>query len=675
MLGAPTATAVDGTGSAALLSNVWTQSVGSGADAQVGDPADASVYRYDESANLSDSGTDLSNGWVDIQDLDTGAGSLTRGKGLLAYLFADDDPRDSVTEGFPKTLSATGAASPKENNGNAVTPPITFTDGDGDGTANNGWNLVANPFMAPIDWESVENDGADLTNVEKTIYVYDAEAGQYATYTADGSAGGSGNQDQYIAPFQAFFVKATGSSPNVGGIDAGDKATGQSPETLSRPGPSGGLAGDPAQITLVLSAEGDSTAETTALRYAEGAKAGKDAYDAYQLLPFGADYALVATEMAGTEELFDHQARPVPAEGDTIGLALKITEGGTYALGAGRLAGVPPGWDVVAENPETGRRWDLAAGEQVAFDYTASQATASQVSLSQTEASARASSPSTSPEAVRRRLMREGAPTIAEASKASGGTGGTSPGSASSGSAPPLRLLVGPDAAPPVELTRFEASHVSVSTGDAPGAGDGRGAVRLQWRTASEHGNEAFEIQRKSSEDGSGPASDTGGWATVGKRAGAGTTTEPQSYQFTDAGLPFAADSLRYRLRQVSTDGSARPLKPVTVRWAPSELRLLPVYPNPARTQATVRYAVPTNRYAVPAGGAPPDGPPGGRSSPEVTIRLYDVLGRRVRTVQVGETEGRHQQVLDLSGLSSGTYFLRLQAGDRARTERLTVVR
>jgi hypothetical protein len=197
----------------------------------------------------------------------------------------------------------------------------------------------------------------------------------------------------------------------------------------------------------------------------------------------------------------------------------------------------------------------------------------------------------------------------------------------------------------------------------------------LQWRTASEHGNEAFEIQRKSSEDGSGPASDTGGWATVGKRAGAGTTTEPQSYQFTDAGLPFAADSLRYRLRQVSTDGSARPLKPVTVRWAPSELRLLPVYPNPARTQATVRYAVPTNRYAVPAGGAPPDGPPGGRSSPEVTIRLYDVLGRRVRTVQVGETEGRHQQVLDLSGLSSGTYFLRLQAGDRARTERLTVVR
>jgi hypothetical protein len=58
---------------------------------------------------------------------------------------------------------------------------------------------------------------------------------------------------------------------------------------------------------------------------------------------------------------------------------------------------------------------------------------------------------------------------------------------------------------------------------------------------------------------------------------------------------------------------------------------------------------------------------------------MYDVLGRRVRTLYAGEVEGRREEVIDLSGLSSGVYFLRLTAegesGLHARAERLTVVR
>jgi hypothetical protein len=57
-----------------------------------------------------------------------------------------------------------------------------------------------------------------------------------------------------------------------------------------------------------------------------------------------------------------------------------------------------------------------------------------------------------------------------------------------------------------------------------------------------------------------------------------------------------------------------------------------------------------------------------------VTVRLYDVLGRQVRTVVQGEQSGRHERRVDLSDLSSGVYFLRLKAGGQTRTQKLTVV-
>ena len=59
----------------------------------------------------------------------------------------------------------------------------------------------------------------------------------------------------------------------------------------------------------------------------------------------------------------------------------------------------------------------------------------------------------------------------------------------------------------------------------------------------------------------------------------------------------------------------------------------------------------------------------------EVSLRLYDVLGRQVRTVLNEEQEGRHQRALDGGGLPSGVYFLRLRAGGEIRTQKLTIAR
>jgi hypothetical protein len=93
------------------------------------------------------------------------------------------------------------------------------------------------------------------------------------------------------------------------------------------------------------------------------------------------------------------------------------------------------------------------------------------------------------------------------------------------------------------------------------------------------------------------------------------------------------------------------------VREAVSNVALKETYPNPAAGRVTVRYAVPEE------------------ATGEARLALYDVMGRKVRTVRAGPVAGRQQAQLDVSGLASGVYVLRLRAGGAVKTRRLTVVR
>jgi hypothetical protein len=177
-------------------------------------------------------------------------------------------------------------------------------------------------------------------------------------------------------------------------------------------------------------------------------------------------------------------------------------------------------------------------------------------------------------------------------------------------------------------------------------------AVSLRWTTASESGNAGFDVQRRVT-SASGNA-----WTTLGTRPGAGTTEEPQTYRFEDIGVSYAADSLTYRLRQIDEDGSVSFPGEVTIaRSAVEEMQLLGTYPNPARRQATVRYALPKSLEG------------------EVKMQLFDVLGRQVRAMRPSADAGRHEIQLDVSTLPSGLYVLRLTAGSAVKTQRMTVVR
>ena len=78
--------------------------------------------------------------------------------------------------------------------------------------------------------------------------------------------------------------------------------------------------------------------------------------------------------------------------------------------------------------------------------------------------------------------------------------------------------------------------------------------------------------------------------------------------------------------------------------------------PNPATSRTAIA-------YRLPAGA-------------DVSLRLYDVSGRLLRTLSRGnQTAGLHGVELDASGLAAGTYFYRLEVGDLRASKKLMIER
>jgi len=176
----------------------------------------------------------------------------------------------------------------------------------------------------------------------------------------------------------------------------------------------------------------------------------------------------------------------------------------------------------------------------------------------------------------------------------------------------------------------------------------------VQWQTATETDNAGFEVQHRR------PGAE--GYVEAGyvqSKADGGTTTQPTSYQYEVADL--GPGTHQFRLRQVDTDGTAHLSEAVSLTVGMTQpLRLSGPSPNPVRTSTQIRF--------------------GAQSAGSVTVELYNVLGQRVATLYDGTpTPGEMQTVRlgpqELSGVSSGVYFVRLEADGTSRTRRLTVVR
>jgi hypothetical protein len=88
----------------------------------------------------------------------------------------------------------------------------------------------------------------------------------------------------------------------------------------------------------------------------------------------------------------------------------------------------------------------------------------------------------------------------------------------------------------------------------------------------------------------------------------------------------------------------------------PKEFSLMQNYPNPFNPSTTIRYGLPQRS--------------------QVTLTVYNTLGQSVSTLVNGDMEaGYHEVKFDGSGLSSGVYFYRMQAGSYVETKKLLLVR
>jgi hypothetical protein len=188
----------------------------------------------------------------------------------------------------------------------------------------------------------------------------------------------------------------------------------------------------------------------------------------------------------------------------------------------------------------------------------------------------------------------------------------------------------------PVELTSFR------------GVREGN-AVRLTWTTASEKNNAGFEVQRRSEKQGASAE-----WQVLGFVRGAGTTSDAKSYSFVDR---TASGKVQYRLKQVDFDGQFEYSPIVEVEAGlPRTFELAQNYPNPFNPTTLISYQLPV--------------------ASDVSLKVYDVLGREVMTLVNGKQEaGSYNLNFNASNLSSGVYFYRLQAGNFVSTKKMMLVK
>ncbi|GBD88355.1 major intracellular serine protease precursor [bacterium BMS3Abin03] len=184
----------------------------------------------------------------------------------------------------------------------------------------------------------------------------------------------------------------------------------------------------------------------------------------------------------------------------------------------------------------------------------------------------------------------------------------------------------------PVELTSFSA-HANENK------------VILNWQTATEINNQGFEIQRKAK----------GNFIIVGFIPGHGTTTEVQSYSFTDDNV--IAGSYSYRLKQVDYDGTINFSDIINVDvTGVNNYFLAQNYPNPFNPNTTISFAIAEDGM--------------------VTLRIFDVLGNEVKTlINEERTAGAYNAAFDASYLSSGVYYYQLTSGSFTSTKKLILMK
>ncbi|MBB4079796.1 hypothetical protein GGR28_002423 [Lewinella aquimaris] len=172
----------------------------------------------------------------------------------------------------------------------------------------------------------------------------------------------------------------------------------------------------------------------------------------------------------------------------------------------------------------------------------------------------------------------------------------------------------------PVELLAFT------------GAPDDRG-MRLEWQTASERDNEAFEVEVSRNE---------APFERIGRLPGSGTTHTEVDYTYLDDSPSLGAN--HYRLRQIDFDGTATYSPIITLRFEVAGTSIGQAYPNPVRAdRLSLDYRTDATR--------------------QVAIQLFDSAGRLLQRVRYTAGPGNNRLSLNLGDFPPGLCHLQIEDG------------
>ncbi len=196
-----------------------------------------------------------------------------------------------------------------------------------------------------------------------------------------------------------------------------------------------------------------------------------------------------------------------------------------------------------------------------------------------------------------------------------------------------IRIATSWESIVPVELTSFNASITGTN-------------VLLKWTTATEINNSGFDIERRTQNSE---------WKKIGFVSGAGTTSEKQSYVFSDKNLNRG--KYQYRLKQIDFDGTFEYSKTVEVEIvSPSKFELTQNYPNPFNPTTSISFTIP--------------------QAGNVKLAVYNLLGQEV-AVLVNEFRdaGTYDVEFNASNLNSGVYLYKLEANGSTFTKKMTLLK
>jgi hypothetical protein len=181
--------------------------------------------------------------------------------------------------------------------------------------------------------------------------------------------------------------------------------------------------------------------------------------------------------------------------------------------------------------------------------------------------------------------------------------------------------------------------------------------VVVSWRTESELNCLGFHVWRAVGDDADYTR------ITTDLIEGQGNTSTAHEYTFTDRDVEEGL-IYYYKIEEVMINGERNYYGPIRVEGistVPEEFALSPNYPNPFNPETHLKYQVP--------------------EASEVTIEVYSLLGKKVKTLLSGRKEAGYY-TLKWNGtdayesrVASGIYFVLMQSGTFKQVRRVTLMR